>query len=276
MPAIYSIVSGSSEIKTKGFSVLRVGNNIGWGIGPAIGGFAVYSSGFYYLFLSGFLFSAVALVISFLLTDVRMEGSTTLPLHTENTLLIYLSVVAMLLFMVQAQETVTLSNYANIIRGLNYFQLGLIYLVNGVVVIATQGLVYRIIRRIGNYASFIIGSLVYSGGFFSFALVSNLTGMLISTAILTIGEDFAFPASSAMVSLVSRPENIGRNMGIYNAFISGGRASGPVVGGAVLSLTSMPLEIWGLVTASGFISTVLFVAAFRKQSVIQEEAVADP
>lgn len=276
MPATYSIVSGSSEIKTKGFSYLRVGSNIGWGIGPAIGGFAVYaSSGFYYLFIFGLLSSFVALILTFFLQNVEYRESASLSMRTENILLIYLSLVTMLLFMVQAQETITLPNYANIIRGMNYLQLGLIYLVNGILVIATQGFVYKAIRKIGNYSSFVIGSLLYSAGFFSFALVSSFYGMIVSMAILTIGEDFAFPSSSAMVSLISKPENIGRNMGIYSAFLSLGRATGPIVGGVALSLTSVPVEIWAMATASGFISTILFVATFRKVSVIQEKGIPE-
>ncbi len=270
MPALYSIVSASSEIKTKGFSFLRVGNNIGWGIGPAIGGFMIYSFGFYYLFVFGLLSNLVSLSLTSFLRKVEIRGSSNLSMRTENVLLVYLSLVAMLLFVVQGQETVTLSNYANIIRGLNYFQLGLVYLANGLLVILTQGPVYKVIRRIGNYSSFVFGSIIYSAGFFSFAFVSSLTGMMVSMAILTIGEDFAFPASSAMVSLISKPENIGRNMGIYNAFISAGRATGPILGGITLSLTSVPVEIWGIVTASGFISSLLFVIKFRNQNAIQE------
>lgn len=271
MPSINSIVSESSEMKTRAFSVLRVGNNVGWGIGPAIGGFAISFSGFYYLFVFGFASSLVALCLSFLLENVKPSGQESVFVESENRLLLMLSFTAMLLFIVQAQETVTLSNYANIIRGLSYFQLGLLYMVNGLAVIATQGLVYRVIRRIGNFLSFTIGSVIYSAGFLSFAFVSNIQGMIISTLIFTVGEDFAFPSSSAMVALISRPERIGRNMGIYNSFISSGRAAGPMIGGAVLSLTSLPLEIWGATTITGFISTILFVFTFRRQGAIQEK-----
>ncbi len=40
-PSIYSIVSAESEVKTKEFSTLRVGNNIGWRLEPAMGGFCI-------------------------------------------------------------------------------------------------------------------------------------------------------------------------------------------------------------------------------------------
>ena len=38
-PSSNALVSQSSQVQLKGFSILRVGNNLGWGFGPAIGGF---------------------------------------------------------------------------------------------------------------------------------------------------------------------------------------------------------------------------------------------
>ena len=270
MPSIYALVSESSTIKTKGFSILRVGNNIGWGIGPAIGGFAIFYSGFYYLFVFGLVSSGISLTMSLFLKEVKFGGKEAHGFRAGNRLLIALSVSALLLYMVQAQETVTLTNYANILRGLNYFQLGLIYLVNGAAVVATQGIFYKVTKRIGNYMSYAIGTFVYTAGFLSYAFDTSLVGMLISTLILTIGEDLAFPSGSAMVSLVSKPENIGRNMGIYNGFISIGRACGPLLGGVALFITSVPILIWSITTATGFASMIFFIYVFRNVSNIQE------
>lgn len=263
MPATNAIVSKSSDVKLRGFSILRIGNNIGWGIGPAVGGFLIYLYGFYDLFLFALVTSIVGLFITLLVQDSREVLTAEIKFNASNRFLIIMSFVALLLFIVQAQETITLSNYANVLRGMNYVQLGILYLVNGLVVILTQGIVYKASRRIGNYASVIIGGFLYSFGFFSFSFFSSFSGMLLSTVILTFGEDFAFPAGLAMVSLVSRPENLGRNMGTYNAFISAGRAIGPLLGGYVLSFTVNPYLIWGLTTIPGFLSIIIFSLAFR-------------
>lgn len=261
-PAVNAIVSQSSDMRLKGFSVLRIGANIGWGIGPAVGGFLISVTGFYYLFVFGFLSSLASLFLSFTIIDSKPSGKASVQFHAGNRLLIALAFSATLLYVVQAQETVTLSNYANILRGLNYSDLGIIYLTNGIAVIATQGFVYRIAKRMGNYYSYILGGFLYSFGFFSYSLFSGLGGMVAATLILTIGEDFVFPAGYSMVSLVSKPQNIGRNMGTYTAFISAGRAIGPLLGGFVLSFTSDPVEIWSLTTLSGFISVLMFVIIF--------------
>ncbi len=70
-------------------------------------------------------------------------------------------------------------------------------------------------------------------------------------------EDFAFPSSAAMVFLISIPENIDKNMGLYNAFISVGRAMGPLVG-CVLSIPSVPFQDIGTGNAVGFLNATVF------------------
>jgi hypothetical protein len=55
-----------------------------------------------------------------------------------------------------------------------------------------------------------------------------------------------------------------------NAFISVARAMGPPAGGAVLSITSVSVEIWGLATLSGFLSAAVFGFYFGGRREIQE------
>ena len=87
--------------------------------------------------------------------------------------------------------------------------------------------------------------------------------------VLTVGEDFSFPVGYSIVSDISRPENIGRNMGLYNAFMTFGRALGPSIGGLSFSITRNPLLLWLYTTLSGFAGLILFIFAFkaRKSSI---------
>ena len=263
-PASNALISRSSDIQLKGFSILRVGNNIGWGFGPAIGGFIESFGGYHLLFVFGLIMGIISLGISLFLKNVKYDGKIgKVPLTTSNTWLIQLSLIALLLFVVQSQETVTLTNYATIFRSIKIYQLGIVYLTNGIFVIVLQGFIYKIIRKIGNFSSFAIGSFVYSFGFFSYAFDTGIIGMVISTIVLTIGEDFAFPVGYSMVSAVSKPENIGKNMGIYNAFLSVGRAIGPTLGGVAFTLFTVPYEIWLFTTFTGFVACIIFIIKFR-------------
>ena len=74
-----------------------------------------------------------------------------------------------------------------------------------------------------------------------------------------------------MISNVSKPENIGKNMGLYNAFLSAGRAVGPLLGGTVYSLTTDPVFLWFYTTLSGFASLAIFLGIFTKKRVALDQ-----
>jgi predicted MFS family arabinose efflux permease len=165
--------------------------------------------------------------------------------------------------MVQSQETVTLTNYAVSIRNIAVSELGFIYLTNGLFVILLQAPIYILTRKIGIFRSYWIGTFLYVFGFLSYGFDSSFLGLIISTMVLTVGEDFSFPVGYSIVSDISRPENIGRNMGLYNAFMTFGRALGPSIGGLSFSITRNPVLLWLYTTLSGFAGLIIFVFAFK-------------
>ena len=230
-PSINALVSLSSSVNLKGFSILRVGNNIGWGFGPAIGGFVISAVGYRYLFLFALICLITSLLIS--LGISRNYGSKVGAglSYSRNKAVLILSFVVFLVMMVQAQETVTLTNYAVSIRNIAVSDLGFIYLTNGLFVILLQAPIYVLTRRIGVFRSYWIGTFLYVFGFLSYGFDTSFLGLIISTMVLTIGEDFSFPVGYSIISDISKPENIGRNMGLYNAFMTFGRALGPSIGG---------------------------------------------
>lgn len=262
-PPSNALLSSSTDAKLKGFSILRVANNLGWGIGPALGGFLVSFYGYPSLFIFLFAMVVMSLCVSLFLRDTKKVDPVRRVFRTDNRFLILLSFASLLIFIVQSQETITLSNYVKIIRNFPYYDLGIVYMTNGIFVIISQAPVYRIIKKLGNYFSFGIGGLIYSFGFFSYALDHTLFAMIVSTLILTIGEDLAFPTGLTVVSEISRPERIGRNMGIYNSFMQFGRAAGPIISGVVFTLTLNPYVIWGLTSVWGVFGAIIFFVGFR-------------
>ena len=258
-PSSNSLVSNSSAVQLKGFSIIRVGNNVGWGLGPAIGGYIINASGFESLFVYCFYMSFLSFIISLFVTGVQIKEERKITFKTSNLSLILLSFGALLLFMVQAQETVTLSIFSDRILSGNYGNIGLIYMTNGIFVIILQPFMYKVSTRIGSYFSLLIGSFIYTTGYLSYGFDSSLINLILSTILLTFGEDLAFPAGYAIVAEISRKDRIGTNMGIYNAFMSAGRAFGPLLGGYALTNFTSPVIIWIFATVPGFISCILLI-----------------
>ncbi|MGP6238813.1 MFS transporter [Cuniculiplasma sp. SKW4] len=258
-PSSNALVSNDSSVKLKGFSIIRIGNNLGWGLGPAIGGYIINTTGFGFLFIYCFYMSLISFLISFFVNQVKVTEERKLNFKTSNFSLILLSIAALLLFMVQAQETVTLSIFSDRMLDGNFTNIGLIYMTNGIFVILLQPLMYKVSIKIGSYFSLLIGSFIYTSGYLSYGLDSNFLGLILSTILLTFGEDLSFPAGYAIVAEISRKDRIGTNMGIYNAFMSMGRAFGPLLGGYALSNFSSSIMIWILATLPGFISCILLI-----------------
>lgn len=276
-PSSNSLVSNDSNVKLKGFSIIRIGNNVGWGLGPAIGGYIINSLGFGILFTYCFDMSFVSFLLTFFVHSVQIKEERKITFKTSNVSLILLSVAALLLFTVQSQETVTLSIFSNRILDGNFTNIGLIYMTNGIFVILLQPLMYRVSIKIGSYLSLLAGSFVYTFGYLSYGLDTNFLGLIISTVFFTFGEDLAFPSGYAIVAEISRNDRIGINMGIYNAFMSMGRAFGPLLGGYALTKFSSSLAIWTIATLPGFISCIVLIISlstiekYRKRFNVQKE-----
>lgn len=272
MSPLNSLVSLSSSSPLKGFSYLRMGNNVGWGFGPVIGGIIVTFYGYPYIYLLGVAMNVVNALVIISVTNAR--GKVTARKRQErgriNPMYFYLGLSALLLFMIQGQESVTLPNFAGTFRSMTAFDIGIIFFVNGFIVILLQVPIVNITARMGLSRGYIFGIVLYALGFFSMAFDYTLLEFVISMTVATIGENFAFPAGNAIVSTLSRNENIGQHMGVYNGFISMGRSMGPVLGGIALSVFLNPVKLWGVVSASGAVAIAIYLAKLSRR-VSEEE-----
>lgn len=276
---VNSLVSLSSESPLKGFSYLRMGNNVGWGFGPFVAGVIATPFGYQIIYLMGLLSSAINLGIVLFATEVK--GKLSEPARRRGvgigSVYIFLGISALLLFMIQGQESVTFTNFAVQFRQMTAFDIGIIFLVNGMIVVLFQTSITRITSRIGLSRGFMLGIALYAFGFFTMAFDYNLYEFIISITIATVGENFSFPAGNAIVSTLTRNRDIGYHMGVFNAFISVGRSMGPVVGGYTLSVFTNPVEIWAAVTVSGLISILIFFATLSdKVSKAEQSRTVEP
>lgn len=256
-----ALISLSSKSALGGFSSLRVANNIGWGFGPFLGGVVVAVYGYPYLYLIGVFTFFFAAITATILRNVQGQVSEhrSLSLGKIDPKHIFLGISALLLFMIQGQESVTLTNYATVFRGLSAFDIGIIFFVNGLFVILFQAPISKITEKIGLPAGFVAGIFLYFAGFFSMAYDYTLFWFSMSMVIATVGEDFAFPAGNALVSELSGNRDVGLYMGLFNAFLSMGRSFGPILGGVALTYIANAQLLWMTVTASGLIGIIVFM-----------------
>ncbi len=258
-PSANALLSLSSDTPLSGFSSLRVATNMGWALGPALGGIIVSHWGFPYLYLIASLASIIAFVLYLFLIDIKsinVKQREKIIVKDRNMLMFGVGVI--FLFIVVSQFSVTFSIYANKFVNMGLESIGFVYFINGIVVVLFQWPVYLLVRKIGMWNGMIVGAALYIIGYFSMALDHSLFQFFGSMYVVTMGENFVTPTGNALVSKISSGKRLGSYMGMYNFYTSFGRALGPAYGSVLLSDFSDPFYIWGLAVLPGvFASAVL-------------------
>jgi MFS family permease len=97
----------------------------------------------------------------------------------------------------------------------------------------------------------------------------GLTGLLISCAVLSLGNALASPALTSLVSKISPDHEQGSSLGILQSGASLARAIGPMIGGVLLNNavntiddTTVIRTFW---TASGVMFVALLTAIYTMQ-----------
>jgi len=259
-PASSAIVTDLSPKKrlTETFGLIRVGINLGWAAGPAIGGYLATSLPYSWLFGFAVLFTTLALMlVLFFLKEshnvVREKPGlgNMLSILKDRGFLIF-TVISLLVFLLMGQMMSTLSIFTVAIMGLSTAQYGLLLTVNGLIVVLFQ---YPVAYKLGSAKKLrvlVIGSLIYALGYLIFGWVGGFAWAVLAIVIITIGEIIHAPISLAVVGELAPNKYIGRYMGVFGLAQIMGIAIGPLLGGILLdAFPADPLLIWGIIAFLG-------------------------
>ncbi len=266
-----------TEKRTTAYSILRMTNNAGIAIGPAIGGLLVtksYTLAFYGAAAAMFTYSLILLL--FARETLKHKQET----HQSETLLQsiggyrrvfkdgrFMAFVAAVTFgMIAPLMTWTLlAVYTHDNYGLTEARYAWLPVTNALMCVFVQYFVTVVTRRHRPPLMIAVGMLVYALGVGSVALMSTFWGFWVSMVILTFGELILIPTGTAYA--VSRaPDDLrGRYMSIYWLTWGLARAAAPLIGG-FLNDVLFPKAIWYGGLAFGLTSTlVLFLLARRSR-----------
>ncbi len=281
---VADIATGAARVEY--YAVLRIGGNLGWAIGPAIGGFLAALSYPTLFVIAAAVLLAAGLFMAFKVEETLphrlarslepQESTTLLPGSTgtaplarfgfeelgqalrDGTFVRY-CVISLVLFTVMSQLISTLSVYAVTWAGITKLQLGALYTLNGLMVVFLQFPVVRILASYRMTTALVFGSILYGLGYGMMGLGQGFALLLIAMFVVTTGEIVTTPASMNLVANFSSPELRGRYMGVYGLFNSFGWSIGPLIGGVLLDLASKrAMFLWGpigglaLLAAAGF------------------------
>ena len=257
------------ELSVTAFGVQRVFMNTGFAISPAIGGFLADSSGLPTLFLFAALTSLVEGVVLLVLLRETYPGARkeserpfanlTVPFRDRPFVWLLFSLVGLAVLMNQFSSPLTL--FLGSVRAVPLTEFGLIYSLNGILVVVLQLPFSRLIERHRQYLLWMAGgALTYGAAFLLFDAAGAFPAYLLAMGVLTLGEDIVSPTQQSLVANFAGTERRGSYFGAYNATTNVARVIGPVVGTLLLGLGAQgPNILWGgmfalsIVVAGGFL-----------------------
>lgn len=247
-----------------GYSVIRVGGNLGFAIGPAIGGFiSRYSYGL--TFFMSFLLQVICVFLVMYLVGSHSEdrysnqnGKLSLAKLAEDKNFMVFIAGTFILSLLMGQLISTLSVFSKS-RGLSNTQIGYLYSINGLMVVFFQIALIRIVDLVGYKRGLILGSVLYSIGYFLFTFAFNFWHFSIGVVILTLGEMLAMPLLTTVSSLMAPQDRRGLYIGFLGFTEGLAWAVAPMIGGALIdAFLKTPVFIWGTVSSFGIVSVLIF------------------
>lgn len=266
-PAISAMVAdlAPKDRLTETYGLLRVGGNVGFAAGPAVGGYLMTFLPYAWLFgVTTFAWALAFLLTLFFLRESfqgateRVDIRSMLRVATNRTFLMFAGLV-LLVFLTMGQLGSTLSVFAVDRIGFSTVQYGLLLTANGLMVVVFQYPVARWVDRLPRARGLILGSLLYGVGYLSIGWVGGFGWALAAIAVVTAGEIVFSPLTLAVVADLSPEEQRGRYMGFFGLSQTLGISFGPFLGGVLLdSFPTNPPLIWGMVALVAFIAAAGF------------------
>ncbi|HEY0840463.1 MAG TPA: MFS transporter, partial [Vulgatibacter sp.] len=263
------------EDRVAAFGLQRIGLNVGWAVGPALGGFlASHSYGTLFFVAAP---ATLLTILAILPVKDRPRLAAVAPARPKLELRAALEVLSahkvfasyLVLVLLGSVMTVqifsTLSLYVSSELGFSKADVGLLYTVNGVAVVLFQVPAVAIARPLGMRRALFVGALLYAAAYLVFGSSMSFVGMALGMAVLTAGEVIFAPALSDAAATLGDPERMGRAFGLFGLMQTLGVSLGPLVGGLAFDhLRGEPLVMWGLM-AAGMVLVGLAYSRFGKR-----------
>jgi len=262
-----------AEQQIDAYSILRLGNNLGVALGPAIGGFLSaisYNISFTTAGIGIFACGLIVTIFSIETIPARRQtlvvpgqkGGYAKILHDSK----FMGLVGSYSLNRICSSTLwmLLAVYAKQNFGISEKLYGFIPTTNAVMVILFQLFITSRVKKHRPEKSMIVGALFYAVAVFSVAFGQGFWAFWTCMVVATIGEMILVPTSTTYASLLAPEDMRGRYMSVYTLTGGLGTGIGPLIGG-VMNDTYGPQTIWYSSGAIGALSALAFLLASKRQ-----------
>jgi len=229
------------EQRSDAYAVLRVGLNLGWMTGPAAGAFLArtpYSLLFGVTAATAMVLAALAWIFCHETLDVAARRSRdggagpgfSPAVYLQSPAFLAFCFMTLLLFLGSSQLVSTLAAYARSGVGIEKWQLGMLYTINGLVVVVLQLPVNAALRRVRLRTRMGAGALVYALGYGLLGRATCFGHMAGCIAIISCAEMLVMPSSISIATRFAPAGAKGRFVGLFSMMRGLGFSVGPYIG----------------------------------------------
>ena len=241
------------ERSTESFSLMYLVQNVGFAVGPAVGGLMFYNHlrGMF-LLDAALCFASIAVTALFAEDHYDPVKSSLSPSadspHTDSTLrLIYarrplfificsMLIISMCYQMLNFNLSLQMSELFGLEAGSR--NSGLIWTVNGIVVIVLTPLIVSLTKRHHQFANMSAALLFYAAGFGMYGFVKSVWLFFAAAAIWTVGEIVINTGAAAFIAANSPATHVARFQSALETCTAAGKTVSPILYGALLKVAS--------------------------------------
>ncbi|MEO1517882.1 MAG: MFS transporter [Bacteroidota bacterium] len=235
--AVYS----SAENRTRSVSLIRLAINLGYSIGPAVGGLIIAAVGYHYLFwIDGITCILAAIFLRLMLEEKSEEvpqqsedkpvGEAPSPYRDKPYMIfIFLNTLMAIAFLQIISATPVYFRQEIL---LSESQIGWIFAMNGLIIVALEmPIVYLLERSYRLLHLAAIGTALIGVSYLMFNLWGPYMWVaIVSILFITFGEILNMPFANAFALQRSEPRNRGKYMALFSMSYSVSHIAGPFLG----------------------------------------------
>lgn len=220
--------------RVEAFGIIRIGLNLGWALGPAVGGFLVRYSYSYAFFITALSYALTILYLQRVLRDpyIPAPGRGRRP-HFVSMLkaladsrLAKICFYVFLITAVNAQLVVGLSIHCNSFLHMPEYYIGWFFAINGLATVVLQYPASRLMSRVRLTTALLIGCVLYAVGFGSVGFFASFTLIGLGVFLASVGELLVSPGEQTLASNIASAQTRGRYLGMIMVFYNLGSSAG--------------------------------------------------